>query len=124
MFNNVSNLNTKWLSNKSFNDTFITVSKLAYGDYRLVVIFSDLTASKKFEVPHLSLKMSSINYIFYGLASLVALFLLCFIVLKLYSLISKKSTKTVMKWAMYDEVTGGYNKSKFFLGSFINIVEC
>ena len=115
MFNNVSNLNTKWLSNKSFNDTFITVSKLAYGDYRLVVIFSDLTASKKFEVPHLSLKMSSIKYIFYGLASLVALFLLCFIVLKLYSLISKKSTKTVMKWAMYDEVTGGYNKSKFFL---------
>lgn len=115
LFNNVSNLNTKWLSNKSLNDTFITVSKLAYGDYRLVVIFSDLTASKKFEVPHLSLKMSSIKYIFYGLASLVALFLLCFIVLKLYSLISKKSTKTVMKWAMYDEVTGGYNKSKFFL---------
>lgn len=115
LFNNVSNLNTKWLSNKSLNDTFITVSKLAYGDYRLVVIFSDLTASKKFEVPHLSLKMSSIKYIFYGLASLVALFLLCFIVLKLYSLISKKSTRTVMKWAMYDEVTGGYNKSKFFL---------
>lgn len=115
LFNNVSNLNTKWLSNKSLNDTFITVSKLAYGDYRLVVIFSDLTASKKFEVPHLSLKMYSIKYIFYGLASLVALFLLCFIVLKLYSLISKKSTKTVMKWAMYDEVTGGYNKSKFFL---------
>lgn len=110
-----SDKNIKWYSTKKLNDTLIMASNLEYGDYKIVMVFHDLKASKNLSLPDFNFNLISLKYVYYGLGSLVALFLFFLIILKIYKLLSKKSSKTVMKWAMYDEVTDGYNKSKFFL---------
>lgn len=108
-------VNTKWYSAKMLDDTLITVSGLEFSDYKLVMIFSDLKSVSFMNMSNIKLDITSIKYICYIIGALFALVLFIFVILKIYGLLSKKSTKTVMKWALYDDVTDGYNKSKFFL---------
>ncbi len=132
-FSSNNNINSKWFLNSALKPSFIAVGKLKYSDYRIILVYSNIPAEDNIKnsktesqiTNDVSLTGNSIKINFsYEKALKICLIIICSIILlaifiyscvRLYNLISKKYYKTVMKYALYDEVTDGFSKPKFYL---------
>ena len=121
-----SSIAYKWFFNGLLGKSFIAVGMLNYGNYRVILVLPDKSAanSKKtandVSVSEDSVKINInkegiLKVCLIAVSIIVLLSLFIFLGFRIYNLISKKSYKAVMKWALYDEVTDGFNKPKFYL---------
>jgi len=118
---------SKWFYDSSIGRSFMAVGSLNYGDYRIILVLPGKANTNDFQKTTNDVSVSgdsvkiNINkegifkVVLVSVCALLLLSLFVFSGIRLYNLISKKSYKTVMKWALYDEVTDGFNKPKFYL---------
>lgn len=120
------NIDLKWVSNTPAENSVLAVSKLVFGNYTIILLFDNVILQKadfstKFAgfnpLSNLNMQVdkSMLNNVLLIFVSIIGLLVVLYILVKIFKMISKKSAKTVMKLALYDEITDGFNKPKFFL---------
>lgn len=117
-------------SNKIFkywangNLKYVVVTNLLFSDYKLVAIFYNYDIKSIYDFKFLQALKSTIyqhvntNFIVMLVFILLSITLPIFFVylsINIYKKITDDTMKSTVKWAFYDEITGGFNKSKFFL---------
>lgn len=120
-----SKFESMWVVDNNLEQTFIASGKLNYGGYRVILVYPGASVPMAKAINNLYVTDNTIKInidknhvlkiIIISLCLLIIASIIVFSGIKLYHVINKKSYKAVMKWALYDDVTDGFNKPKFYL---------
>lgn len=111
-----SSLNLAYISSYHFPNSNFSIIMVIPKPYRFISWVSHYS-SKALEVDEQN------NFSYFDLIKSILMILCCLMILvtciffsiKLYRLFTKKTYKSIAKWALHDEVTDGFNKQKFYL---------
>ena len=112
-------VNLAWVDN---NKTLIAVKNLEYDNNKLVIISTGFNNKNQPSITNIFRKLANMENVsifikiaLYCMLGIICLVMLIYLLIKCYKQLSKKADKSVIKWAMHDDVTDGFNRSKFFL---------
>ena len=114
-------VNLAWVDN---NKTLIAVTNLEYDNNKVIIISTDFNNKNLPSITNIYSNLTNINMgnfsmfikiALYCLLGIICLVMIIYLLIKCYKQLSKRADKSVIKWAMHDDVTDGFNRSKFFL---------
>lgn len=115
-----------WTKKSSLVNSVIIISTLNYNNYKLAILLENIGSTDKVTLPNTANAKNSFlklgkkyllhkKFILLFLGCAFSLLLLGFVTIWLKNIFNKRKDRLTMKWALYDEITDGYNKQKFYL---------